>query len=101
MAVYVNPETGNHEVWDKKPDGYLTPEAWAADHPAPGPDPEEERRARIEAIKTELASLDLASIRPLRSIDNGDDTPADHAKLVDLEARAAELRAELKAGANG
>lgn len=35
MAVYVNPETGNHEVWNSRPEGYFTPEEWAAEHPAP------------------------------------------------------------------
>lgn len=43
MAVYVNPETGNREVWNKKPTGYLTEEEWAAEHPyVPEPIPQEE-----------------------------------------------------------
>jgi hypothetical protein len=62
---------------------------WAAHQPPKSP---ADRRAEIMA---ELAALDLASIRPLRAIDNGTDTTADHQKLIDLEARAAALRAEL------
>ena len=32
MAKYYSPE-GNPEVWDEKPEGYLTPEEWAELHP--------------------------------------------------------------------
>jgi len=36
MPIFYSP-TGNPEVWDVKPDGYLTPEEWAALHPPPEP----------------------------------------------------------------
>lgn len=38
MATFYSP-SGNPEVWEEKPDGYLTPEEWAALHPPP-PAPE-------------------------------------------------------------
>lgn len=50
MGIYVNPESGNHEVWAEKPDGYLNPEEWAATHPVVEPEesddlgPEYEKR---------------------------------------------------------
>lgn len=62
---------------------------WAANLPAPGPD------VQIAKIKAELDRLDRASIRPLRAISNGTDTDSDHQKLVEVEARVAELRVEL------
>ena len=62
---------------------------WAANLPAPGPD------VQIAKIKAELDRLDLASIRPLRAISNGTDIDSDHQKLVEVEARVAELRVEL------
>ena len=52
MAVYVNPESGNHEVWDKKPDGYLTPEEWEKLHPTPPPPPPT-RDEQIAALTAE------------------------------------------------
>ena len=97
MAIYISPE-GNPEVWDKKPDEYFTPEQWAAAHPAPEskPDPDAERLARLAEIKTELAAIDLASIRPLRAVDNGSDSVGDHQRLIELEKKAAVLRAEME-----
>ena len=38
MPVFYSPE-GNPEMWAQKPDGYLTPDEWAAAHPAPAPVP--------------------------------------------------------------
>ena len=38
MATYFSP-AGNPEVWDEKPEGYFTPEQWAAAHPQPEPEP--------------------------------------------------------------
>ena len=51
MAVYVNPDTGNHEVWDNPPAGYLTPEEWEKLHPTPPPPPptKEEKLAELDA----------------------------------------------------
>lgn len=37
--TFVNPKTGNHEIWKEKPEGYLTPEEWAELHPTPEPEP--------------------------------------------------------------
>ncbi len=41
MPIYVNPDTGNHEIWadGDQPAGYITPEEWAAAHPVPEPEP--------------------------------------------------------------
>ena len=50
---------------------------------------------RRKEILAELDEIDRESIRPLRAIDNGDDTTEDHQKLIDLEARAVELRTEM------
>ena len=50
MPTYISP-TGNPEVWNDKPDGYLTPEAWKEAHPSPPP-PEptvEEKIAQLDA----------------------------------------------------
>ena len=97
MAIYISPE-GNPEVWAEKPAGYFTPEQWAATHPVPEskPDPDAERLARLTEIKTELAAIDLASIRPLRAVDNGSDSIGDHQRLIELERKAAALRAEME-----
>ena len=60
MAVYVNPENGNHEVWDDKPEGYLTPEEWEQLHPTPPPPPptKEEQIAELTAeYQQEKANL--------------------------------------------
>ena len=36
MPTYYSPK-GNVEVWEERPEGYLTPEEWAEAHPAPEP----------------------------------------------------------------
>lgn len=41
---------GNPEVWDVKPDGYFTPEEWAALHPPPAPTFDELKAAKYEEI---------------------------------------------------
>lgn len=38
MPTFYRPD-GNAEVWETRPDGYFTPEEWAAAHPAPAPVP--------------------------------------------------------------
>lgn len=57
MAIYVNPDTGNHEVWDegKQPENYLTPEEWEELHPTPTPPPptKEEQIAALTAEYTQ------------------------------------------------
>ena len=54
MATYVNPDTGNHEVWDegKQPENYITPEEWEELHPTPPPPPPT-RDEQIAALTAE------------------------------------------------
>ena len=60
MATYVNPNSGNYEVWDNPPEGYLTPEEYEKLHPTPPPPPptKEEQLAALDgdymAQKNEL-----------------------------------------------
>lgn len=49
MATFYSPE-GNAEVWASKPDGYFTPEEWAAAHPAPKPTFEEVRESKLNEL---------------------------------------------------
>lgn len=49
MATFYSP-SGNAEVWASKPDGYLTPEEWAALHPPPEPTFEELKAAKYDEI---------------------------------------------------
>ena len=51
---------------------------------------------RIWEIKSELATIDNETIRPLRSRITGTSTPKDDDKLNELEFRANKLREELK-----
>jgi len=46
MATFFSPE-GNPEVWQAKPQGYYTPEEWAALHPPPVPTLEEVRESKL------------------------------------------------------
>lgn len=55
MPTFYSPE-GNPEIWDACPEGYSTPEAWAAAHPASAPEPPTLEEARAAA----LARLDAA-----------------------------------------
>lgn len=48
MATYYNPN-GNPEVWDEKPNGYFTPEEWAAMHPAPEPT----KKEKLDALDSD------------------------------------------------
>ena len=41
---------GNPEIWNERPDGYLTPEEWAALHPLPEPTFEELKTAKYDEI---------------------------------------------------
>lgn len=49
MSIFYSP-TGNAEVWNKKPDGYYTPEEWATEHPAPVPSFDELKTAKYDEI---------------------------------------------------
>ena len=70
------------------------PDGWS-DEP-PEPTPEEKSIARIEAIKAELLSLDLASLRPLRAIADGTATDEDRDRLAGVNKKMESLRAELR-----
>lgn len=55
MPVFYSPK-GNPEIWNEKPDGYMTQEEWAAAHPAPEPEPEP-----LESIRSrKLAEINAA-----------------------------------------
>lgn len=49
MTTFYSP-TGNPEVWASKPDGYFTPEEWAAAHPTPKPTLEEVRESKLSEL---------------------------------------------------
>ncbi|GHV57101.1 hypothetical protein FACS189460_3070 [Deltaproteobacteria bacterium] len=71
---------------------------FAGEEPQPTPEEEaaEAAAARRAEIQAELAAIDLASVRPLRAITEGTATDYDRNRLAELEARAAQLRAELR-----
>lgn len=53
MARFYSPD-GNPEIWNERPEGYLTPEEWAAEHPAPAPsfdDLKSDKYAEIAAAR--------------------------------------------------
>ena len=50
MATFYSP-TGNPEVWQTKPDGYYTPEEWAALHPPPEPSFDEAKNAKMKELE--------------------------------------------------
>lgn len=49
MSTFYSPD-GNAEVWGVKPDGYYTPEEWAALHPPPKPTLEEVRESKLSEL---------------------------------------------------
>ena len=61
MATYVNPDTGNHEVWGNPPSGYLTPEEWDKLHPAPPP-PEPTKEEKLAALDAQYTADKAALI---------------------------------------
>jgi hypothetical protein len=98
MQTYFSP-TGNPEVWEFPPAGYLTPEEWEAAHPAPEPPPpteEELKEVLRQRILMELADLDRTYLTPrtLASAAMADEFAL--GRLEEHEAKAAPLRAELK-----
>jgi hypothetical protein len=97
MPTYFSP-TGNPEAWEEKPSGYFTPEEWAHTHPVPQPTPEElaeaAKQRRLSEIAARLAEIDLASVRPLRTIAQGVAAAFDREKLATLEEEAETLREE-------
>lgn len=62
MATYFSP-TGNPEVWGNKPDGYLTPEEWAALHPASMPTLDEVRENKIAEMLYSFGQRITGAIR--------------------------------------
>lgn len=56
MSTYISP-AGNPEVWEKRPDGYLTEEEWMTQHPQPVSEPIPDTRTpeqkRQDAYMTE------------------------------------------------
>lgn len=62
MPTFISPD-GNPEVWAVCPDGYLTPEEWAAAHPAPEPpEPtlEEAKASKLTVIERQTSAAILA-----------------------------------------
>lgn len=49
MAIFYSP-SGNSEIWEIKPDGYYTPDEWAALHPPPAPTFDELKAAKYAEI---------------------------------------------------
>jgi len=49
MATFYSPN-GNPEVWQKKPDGYYTPEEWAALHPPSEPTFDELKEFKLQEL---------------------------------------------------
>ncbi len=60
MPKYVSP-SGNCEIWDSKPDGYVTPEEWAAEHP-PVVEPKEPTKEEQIAILTAEYTREKANL---------------------------------------
>ncbi|MBR3632127.1 MAG: hypothetical protein IKN49_03575 [Elusimicrobiaceae bacterium] len=54
-----------------------------------------EKAARVQELQAQLEELDLKSLRALRAVGTGQDTPEDHERLAQLEAQAVALRAQL------
>lgn len=59
--------------------------------------PEEIIPDRSMEIISRLKQIDKETLRPLRAVYAGTDTPEDHAKLEELENEAIQLREELNA----
>lgn len=57
---------------------------------------EQEKQAQKADLVSQLAALDLKTIRALRAIQAGQGTQADTDKLAELEAQAAEIRQQLQ-----
>ena len=62
MSTFYSPK-GNPEIWNEKPDGYMTQEEWDAAHPAPEPKPvplEELKSRKLAEIDAETSAVILA-----------------------------------------
>lgn len=97
MPTFVNPDTGNREVWKEKPANYLTEEEWAAAHPyVPEPVPEDQLFMMLRAARnSKLAAYDDKVAQLQRELRMGIDVTAELAAwdayaqaLCDLPAQA-------------
>lgn len=61
MSTFYSP-TGNAEVWEIKPDGYYTPEEWAALHPPPEPTFEDCKRAKFDELTSSFSARTRGAI---------------------------------------
>lgn len=62
MGTFYSPK-GNPEIWNEKPDGYMTQEEWDSAHPAPEPEPvplEELKSRKLAEIDAETSAAILA-----------------------------------------
>lgn len=76
--------------WEHLPDTFLE------EYVPPAPvDAESGEQSEANSIRTRLMEIDKASIRSIRAIQAGVNTPEDDAYLAELEAEAATLRASL------
>jgi len=62
MAIFYSPD-GNPEVWAVKPDGYYTPDVWAALHPPPEPTLEELRENKMTEMLYSFGQRITGAIR--------------------------------------
>ena len=87
MPTFISP-AGNFEIWDVKPDGYLTEDEWQAKQPviAPVMNP-------ADKIKAEIAALEMQQTD--RRIREAALTEEGRAWLQNLEDQIAAKRAEL------
>jgi hypothetical protein len=69
------------------------PDDPAIPKPVPPPTVEEQ----IAILKSELYSIDMASIRPLRAIVDGAGEDTDKTRLDELEQQAEDIRSQIKA----
>lgn len=85
--TYYSPD-GNPEVWDKKPEGYFTPEEWAELHPTPPPPPPT-RDEQIAALTAEYTSekANLCEAYTTATMQGDTETAASVAQdMADLDA---------------
>ena len=61
MATFYSPD-GNAEVWQAKPDGYYTPEEWAALHPPPEPSFEELHQSKFDELAASFCARTRGTI---------------------------------------
>lgn len=90
MPIFISPK-GNSEMWATKPEGYYTPEEWAAKMYDPVKMAKQHLEINIQAINDDLADIDRQSIEHM-----GNHTLESLEILARLSERAAKLKAQLK-----